>query len=156
MTIPNHVIAGACIVLYVNERVIALVVALLSHFAMDALPHFGYKGNMGFGEALKHRLSYWVGYISAIITVVLIGFLLLNQLWLALSGAVLATMPDLAGIYNYLCYEKYSKKAGRFITSFHINFHRAIQKYERPWGIYIEIITFIVLFIILLNLLSAE
>jgi len=58
MTITNHILAGAIIGAVIKEPALALPIAFASHFVMDALPHFGYEGNKGYGEALKHKLSY--------------------------------------------------------------------------------------------------
>jgi len=35
----------------------------------------------------------------------------------------------------------------------HVQFHRRMQIFERPWGIYIEIVGFIILLFLLANLL---
>lgn len=133
----------------VKEPILALPLALASHFAMDALPHFGYKGNRGFGEALQHRLSYWVGYISAVTTFAIILLLVSNQLWAALVAGIMAALPDVLGIYNYRKYEKHGQKAHGILKIVHVQFHRAIQWCERPWGIYIELVTFGGLFFLL-------
>lgn len=153
MTITNHILAGALIGLAVKEPVLALPLAFGSHFVMDAMPHFGYKGNRGYGEALKHRLSYWVGIISLITTVLVVALLIFNQLWLALAAGIVAALPDLLGIYNYRKYEKHSQQAHGMLKAAHVQFHRAIQWCERPWGVYVELVTFASLFLLLFKLI---
>lgn len=149
MTITNHVLAGALIGIAINEPAIALPLALGSHFVMDALPHFGYKGNKGYSEALQHRLSYWVGVISLLTTMLVVALLIYNQLWLALAAGIMAALPDVLGVYNYRKYEKHGQKAHGILKVVHVQFHRAIQWCERPWGIYIELVTFMGLFFLL-------
>lgn len=120
---------------------------LLAH----TLPHFGYKGNKGYGEALKHKLSYWVGVISAITTIIVVALLVFNQLWLPLAAGIMAALPDVLGIYNYRKYEKHGQHAQGMLRAVHVQFHRTIQWRERPWGIYVEIVTFIGLFVLLIS-----
>ncbi len=151
MTITNHILAGALIGVAIKEPAITLPIALGSHFVMDALPHFGYKGNKGFGEALQHRLSYWVGVGSLLTTILVVALLIFNQLWLALAAGIIAALPDVLGVYNYRKYERHGQKAHGILKIVHVQFHRAIQRYERPWGVYIEIVVFVVLFLLLLG-----
>jgi hypothetical protein len=149
MAIPNHVLAGALIGLVVKEPALALLLALGSHFVMDALPHFGYKGNKGFGEVLKHRLSYWVGIVSLPATMLVVALLLFNHLWLALFAGIVAAIPDVLGVYNYRRYERHGQKAHGILKVVHVQFHRAIQWCERPWGVYVEVAAFVILFALL-------
>ncbi len=151
MTITNHILAGSVIGLVVKEPASAIALSLASHFAMDALPHFGYPGNKGFSEALKHRLSYVVGYLTLILTITVSLILIVNNQWFALLCGIIAASPDVMGWYNFLAYEKKGKSAKGMLELFHIKFHRRIQKFERPWGIYIEIFTFITLLILALK-----
>jgi hypothetical protein len=74
-----------------------------------------------------------------------------NHEWLALIAGVVASLPDAVGMYNYRKYEKDGKKTGKFIELFHVRFHRKIQRYERPWGVYVEILVFLILFFVLLK-----
>ena len=152
MTVTNHVLAGALIGLVVKEPAFALVLAFCSHFVLDSLPHFGYKGNSGYTEALRHKITYIVGIFTLITTVFVIFILIINQLWLALAAGMVAALPDAIGLYNYLRYEKYSHKAKGLIKILHVQFHRKIQWCERPWGVYIEILTFIGLLTLLLTI----
>jgi hypothetical protein len=151
MTVTNHILAGALIGIAVKEPALALSFAFGSHFVMDALPHFGYRGNKGYVEALRHRLSYWVGIISLLTTLPVVALLVFNQLWLALAAGIMAALPDVLGIYNYRKYERHGRKAHGILKVVHVQFHRAIQWCERPWGIYVELITFVVLLFLLLQ-----
>lgn len=143
MTVTNHLLAGAIIASVIKEPLLTLPLAFVSHFVMDALPHFGYAGNKGYSEALKHTLSYWVGIISTVTVIGVIIFLVARGLWLELAAGLIAVSPDLVGLYNYARYERHSKEPSRFIRAFHLQFHRAIQRYERPWGIYVEVMVFL-------------
>ncbi len=151
MTITNHLLAGSLIGIAIKQPAFALPIALLSHFVMDALPHFGYEGNKGYSEALKHRLSYYVGIVSFVTTAMVVAILCVNGAWLALLTGLVAIAPDGLGVYNYLNYEKHGNKADGFVELVHIKFHRAIQRYERPWGIFVELLVFLVLTTLLIR-----
>lgn len=149
MTVTNHILAGSIIGFTIKEPVLAIPLAFISHFVMDMLPHFGYPGNKGYPEVLKHRLSYIVGVITFLSTIWIIFILISNNQWFPLICGLVATSPDAAGLYNYLAYEKKGQFAGGVLKLFHVNFHRKIQTLERPWGIYVEIAIFIFLISIL-------
>lgn len=151
MTLPNHVLAGSLIALAIREPLVAIPLAVASHFVMDALPHFGYPGNHGYVEALKHKLSYGVGVVSIFATIGVAILLTSQSLWLALVCGFAAALPDGLGIYNYIRYEKYDRKATGLLKAIHIRFHRAIQWCERPWGIYVEVVTFCLLTFVLIK-----
>lgn len=151
MTIANHVLAGSIIGLTIKEPVLAIVVAFASHFVMDILPHFGYPGNKGYPEVLKHRLSYIVGITTFFLTLWIILMLIANNLWFPLICGITAASPDIAGWYNYIAYEKKGELAKGILKLLHVQFHRRIQRFEQPWGIYIEIVVFVILSSVLLG-----
>lgn len=145
MTITNHILAGSIIGIIIKEPVLAVPLAFTSHFIMDTLPHFGYSGNKGYPEVLKHRISYFVGFGDFTLAIGVIFILIANNLWFPLICGIVATLPDAFGLYNYLAYEKKGQFASGILKIFHVQFHRKIQTLERPWGIYIEIAVFITL-----------
>ncbi len=116
---------------------------------MDALPHFGYAGKRGYSEALKHKLSYLVGAASVITALLVVVLLIVKLEWLALIAGIVAALPDALGIYNYRKYERHGKIAKGILKFIHVKFHRAIQWYERPWGVYFEVAATVILMIIL-------
>jgi hypothetical protein len=148
MSIANHSLVGALIALTVKQPVLALPLALLSHYVLDTLPHFGYAGQ-GYNEALKHPLTYieqpfsWAAFVLLVVT-------LRDQGWLVYAAAAVAVSPDLMWPYRYFFFERVGKKPpGGGLT----NFHRHIQWCERSWGVGVEIVFFGVFFSILLRLL---
>jgi hypothetical protein len=155
MTATNHAITGAIVGLAISNPVLALPLAFASHFLIDMLPHFGFEGNRGFGEALKHRRSRAIPIIEPILLLFIVLLLAYYSasIWVY-CAAFLAVSPDFVGVYNYLAYEKKSKAQNKFLYFFHIRFHRPIQRFERPWGIYIEAIYFIVALVLMINLLK--
>jgi hypothetical protein len=72
VSITNHLLAGAAIAYAIDKPLPVLLLAFASHFVMDALPHFGYPGNKGYGEAMKHRLSYVVAGTDAVLALIVL------------------------------------------------------------------------------------
>jgi hypothetical protein len=151
VTIPNHFLAGSLIALAIPSPIIAVCLAFLSHFAMDALPHFGYAGQKGYSEALKHKLSYIVATVSFVLVVLVAIILIVTSSWFALAVGLVAISPDIIGLWNYLAFEKKGNTGNNILTKLHIQYHRKIQWRERPWGIYIELAVFILLFFLLVD-----
>lgn len=152
MLITNHVLAGAVIGVTIKEPSLAIVVAFTSHFVMDMLPHFGYPGRKGYPEALRHKLSYIVGAVTFISTLGIIFFLITKHQWFPLICGFIAASPDIVGWYNYVAYEKHGRSATGILNLFQVQFHRRIQKFERPWCIYIEIVLAIILLLIVISI----
>ncbi len=149
MTVTNHILVGAIIGLTVKNPVAATTLAFASHFVLDALPHFGYKGNRGYGKALEYKLTYWVATLSVISSIIVVSLLAMQAQWFALFTGLVAASPDVAGIYYYVAYERWHRKPTRLLELAHTKFHRYIQWCERPWGAIIEGAATIFLFWIL-------
>lgn len=144
MTATNHVLTGAAIVLAVKQPAFALPLAVLSHFVLDAIPHFGIHED----DAVK-RNGHWLFQRVVIIDVVLVicSLILLPIVahtyvngWIILLGMLGGLAPDVVWIYRF-AYEFRTKVAlphGRFAR-----FHQWIQWSEKPWGIAVEIAWFI-------------
>lgn len=139
MTGTNHLLAGATIGLVTNSPLAAVSVAFISHFVMDALPHFGVE----YDEELKKRPGIFRYVVS--VDAVLAAFVLLlaiiyafNQsLWIVPISALVALSPDFVWVYRYVFLEEFGKKPPspkKALTKF----HKDIQRYERHWGIFVE------------------
>ena len=137
MTTSKHLYAGALIALVIEQPVIALPLAFLSHFVLDAVPHYGHEGE-GYGDVFKHRLTFVMEGIN-LFGVPLLLYLLLGQPWWVWASAIVALSPDFAWVYRYFWFERKGLKppAGP-VTRFHL----AIQRYEVEWGIIVEYIVF--------------
>lgn len=140
MTISNHMLAGAAIALVVKQPILVLPLAFASHFVLDAVPHFGYPGGEGFAGVFRHKLSYAEAAYSVVSFMVLLATVGLWT-WLTALAAVLAFAPDFHWISRYLIYERRGLEPppSRFGQ-----FHSWIQWCERPWGIIVEVVTFVI------------
>lgn len=139
MTTSNHVITGAVIAVAIKQPAAALPLAFLSHFVLDFIPHFGYKGHRGFTEVFKHRLSFVVIAFDALMVAWLVGSFRQYGL-IAYLGGLAAIAPDFIWLYRYYGFERHGKKPP--VNKF-ANWHNQIQWCERPWGLMIEIAWFV-------------
>ena len=140
MTATNHAATGALLALIIKEPILVLPLAFISHFVMDVLPHFGYPGNRGYGEAFKHKLTYLVVF-GEIVGLAFLLWAVAGQGWLVYVAGIVALSPDFLGLYNYFGIERKHQDPSRFVINrLHRKFHRKLEWCERPWGIFIEII----------------
>ncbi len=133
MTGTNHVITGALIGAVVSSPIVAVPLAIASHFMLDALPHYGDR------MVAKHSRGFHIFII--VDTVVTVGFLLFVLLtkpdhwpWM-LVGGLMAMSPDLMWLPNYL--RDVQNKAIKSYNKL-MHWHENIQ-FERKWGIAVEI-----------------
>jgi hypothetical protein len=147
MTTSNHIYAGAIIALTVKDPAVALPLALLSHFVLDALPHYGHEN---YTEALKHRLTYVMESVNLIGIPLLVYLLWGQSVWVWLA-AIVALSPDLAWVYRYTRYERRGRLPRDGLLT---RFHKGIQRYEVHWGIYVEYMFFILFVCVLYRLVT--
>lgn len=128
----NHALAGGVIALTVQDPLLVAPLALASHFALDALPHFGQSDKIKpYNKSFKQMLVF-----DAIVCFTVLGLLLWRapELWPAiLVGTFFATLPDFIWLL---------RGEAKWLSWF-FKFHSKIQQGERPWGWRLEIIYFI-------------
>lgn len=152
MTAINHAATGALIAVVIDKPLIALPLAFLSHFVLDAIPHFGFAGHGGIGPALKHRISRYLDVVDPLLFLVLILVLLHFSTGIyVFIAAALASMLDIEWLYAYFLYERRGKKAPQSPIA---KWHEQIQWCERPWGIYVEGVWLVVMMTLLINTLK--
>lgn len=137
MTATNHALTGALIATVVPYPPLALLLALLSHFVLDALPHFGNYSK--FNELKSNAFRNFL--IADMFGAFIVGasILLLHPPgWFYIClAAVLGTSPDLMWFPSFLRVRR--GKPRHSGTNWLLRFHTIIQWAERPWGIWIEI-----------------
>ncbi len=133
MTATNHVVTGAVVVALIDKPLIAIPVAFLTHFALDALPHFGAKErDMRFLVVLATDMGFAA---SILLAMAILG--LPNWPWLV-AGGIACASPDLMWLY-YLIYELKGQKKKLIPIA---KFHAKIQWSETKLGIIIELVWF--------------
>jgi hypothetical protein len=133
MLVTTHTIVATTIALKTGNPWIYIPAAIFNHPILDALPHFG-------GSRVQKRIDFkyeiiadailGIGFYALFITKTNIMPLQLFLLDLT------AGWPDLIHVYNryiepskYIVFQKY---------------HRAIQKFESPYGIILEVTIWII------------
>lgn len=142
MTATNHVLTGILIVSVVHNPVIALPLALLSHFALDALPHYGDRLNRL--NSFKFKLVLGSDIYLALMVLVLMLILHPPHMWLLIFGGILGASPDLMWIPDFISALRGlpAPVYGRIRR-----FHSKIQWYQEPKGAWVEAAWFVAVFI---------
>jgi hypothetical protein len=136
MTATNHALTGAFIGLAIVNPLIALPLALLSHFVCDAIPHFGSGHDHIEANWFKRLL---IADISLCVVIAGVFATARPAHWfLAIVCAVLATSPDAMWLPRFI-------RARRGLLPMSpvpllLRFHGAIQWFERPPGAAVEIV----------------
>ena len=137
MLATNHALSGALIA-SVLPLPLALPVAFASHFVLDAMPHYG------IARKLRNKSRLYRLLVKCDIAITLTGALGIAVLhkWSMEAGAWAAWSPDLLWVIYYFTHNKTLQinPKNKFMK-----FHLAIQRYERPWGIIVEVAFFIIL-----------
>jgi hypothetical protein len=135
----NHALTGSVIGLVVSEPLLAVPAAVLSHYACDALPHFGM--NLPPSQELRSRLFRNLLYLDVVLCVGLVAVIaaLRPDHWVLAAGcAFAAAAPDWLSFNRYRSALKHrpwrSTAYSRFATS--------IQWFERPIGAFVEVVWF--------------
>lgn len=129
MTATNHALAGAAIAVTVNSP-LALPLAFVAHFVMDAIPH----------SDLKPK-EIWVDiFIAAFMTAALVLFLGDKfSPWLVFGSVIACASPDLVWGWRYYKLSDFKKAISPPWSSFS-QWHQKIQWSETRLGILVELV----------------
>jgi len=150
VTATNHALTGAVIGLVAANPLVALPAALLSHYVLDALPHYH-------TAMPDEKLYKTLGFKLYLMTEALLCFAIVQFLFfshpvnwlLAAICAFVAAAPDLLSINQYILIREGKKWKPNLYTKF----ASKIQWFERPTGAVVEIVWFVSLVIILVKIL---
>lgn len=143
MTVTNHMMTGAFIAVAVPRPALAIPLALVSHFALDILPHYGY-GDIPREQRDKQNnfiLKQTIDTYCALGLIWLVPYLLRNHQTpiVTVVCMLVAFVPDAIWSVHYVLAQRTGKY--RELNRFN-RFHKAIQWCERSWGIYVEALWF--------------
>jgi hypothetical protein len=131
MTATNHILTGALIGGVVHKPLIALPLALISHFLLDILPHYG--------DTRHDRLIFKRVLIAdSILSFVSLVWILLSGLShaiLMIACAVVAASPDMFWLPYFVAELKGQIKPLGWFS----RIAKKIQWGERPWGMAVEV-----------------
>lgn len=134
MTGTNHTLAGAIIAVLIPAPLVPIV-AFVSHFILDAVPHFGNQPWMPTSGAQPYSkiFKYWllldaVGCFAALF----FAWWLFPDKWLIITiGTFFAAGPDFLWLLEPHAHSRFAR------TFF--SFAKKIQWAELPWGWVLEI-----------------
>jgi hypothetical protein len=111
---------------------IALPVALASHFVLDMLPHYGIPHT-------RRNDRFWKVFttLDFLLAWGYLGYLLVSRRDFAmLVCGIVAASPDFIWVARIIRTRSFdlSKNASWFTK-----WHAGIQRFERPWGIFVEL-----------------
>jgi hypothetical protein len=150
MTAINHALTGTAIGLLVGQPLLAVPLAVGSHYVCDVLPHFG----TGLPDKVVLKSNKYRDYLAVeaglcfLLVVGLAGFR--PQHWLlAAICAFAAAAPDLLSINKYLAI----RRGRRWQPGRYVRFASAIQWFERPIGAVVEVAWFVAALVIIVPFL---
>jgi hypothetical protein len=127
----NHALVGALIGKFLPLPV-AIPLAIISHFCLDALPHYGLPNHTR--DASKFWKILFIADFFA--TAGLIIPAVVSHHYAVLTCGILAVIPDFVWVIRFLRTRSFNMNDNK---SRYATWHAAIQHYERPWGIWIEL-----------------
>lgn len=132
----NHALTGAFIGFSVGQPLLAIPLAVGSHFVLDAIPHFGIDK-----DDITKRWFHYLLIADAVLCLGLVLALALtrHQYWLvAAVSAFAASAPDFLSINRYLRHWlRLPWRPGAYAR-----FATGLQWFERPAGAVVEIAWF--------------
>jgi hypothetical protein len=138
MTGTNHALAGGLLAKYLPLP-LALPLALVSHFFLDALPHYGLPNKK------RNKSTFWkVFFVCDFIVAFSFAVLQISFHHYAIFlGGLVALVPDFVWVSRVAKSKSFDLSHNQhwFTT-----WHARIQRYERPWGLWVETPLAIVLF----------
>lgn len=126
MTATNHVVTGAAIGALVVNPWVALPLALASHFALDALPHFDYPEKNFQSQKFLVWLAADTGLAGGIL--VTLWFLQPANVLLIVSCGMVAALPDTMWAY----YSMFKRFPNNKLPHWLPRFHAKIQRWDSP------------------------
>lgn len=122
-----HVLLGAVIGAAIPSLIPVILLAIISHFILDAIPHwdgdFDIKAFARTGKASISRLTFIIRAVDFIIAIALIVFFYTTtHQTIILAGAIASLLPDLVKIGYYT-----PLKNAKFFQAY-LRFHGNLQK----------------------------
>lgn len=140
MTGLNHAVTGALVATAIADPLIALPAALLSHFAIDMLPHWDYY--RATTSDSKRWLNGAIDLTVSICVLIILALTVNAPAWLIIVGGLLGILPDAMWI-SYLIWRSPSIKGNpKSPINLIRRAHMRIQWLETPglYGLFAEII----------------
>ena len=146
MLATNHAMTGIALGATLPIQY-AIPIALASHFALDALPHYGAHDN----TALKSRKHYYIVHFDTLVALTLALIAVWSGFWILFLVGLAAYLPDSQWVIQYF----------RNGKSLHVEsenrlgkFHERIQ-HEYRWGLGVELPVALILGIMTIQIFTS-
>lgn len=144
----NHVATGVLVATIFSQPALALPLALLSHFVIDAIPHWDYKiGN----NVAYQQLAMMLDLTLSLSLLLILSVSLDSSTRLVIACGFLAALPDAMWLPYILKREKAPHAKNKVLGTL-LRLHGNIQWNESSKGVYIEIIWFIATVALILSI----
>lgn len=148
MTATNHALTGAVIALIVKQPALAIPFAFVSHFVLDAIPHFdASKASVKFARAAIFTDILVAGCLAFGLSIVLRDRV---SGWLILAASVACMSPDLVWGVRYYKFRDFKKIISEPMSKF-TKLHQKIQWSESLQGIIVEFVWFALMLVLVIN-----
>ncbi len=154
MTATNHALTGAIIGATIANPWVALVVAFLSHFVLDVIPHYGQLDSDAYVQTNSFARLLIADTTLCGLLVIALAIGQPHLWWFVAICAFVATTPDFASINRWLHARRGQLKHWK--PGLFIRFAAKIQWFERPIGAAVEAVWFTSAVIILVSVLRAR
>ena len=141
MTGTNHGMTGAVIAFLVKDPLLAIPLSFASHFACDAIPHFGVEDGKLFGR--KFNIILVADFLIAVSLMVLFGIWFPGERLLIWACMIAAASPDLMWAYYELYVQFINKRKPQFGPL--ARFHVWIQWSQTAKGVSVEVFWFLLM-----------
>jgi hypothetical protein len=142
MTATNHALTGALIALVVKQPSLAIPLAFISHFILDAIPHFGIEEDSIF--ARNKSALFWqvvstdaVLFVASVVALPVLVFFSNSGIhpWVIIASMFAAYIPDSVWAFRFARENLTGawEPGGRFVR-----FHRSVQWSETEQGLHVE------------------
>lgn len=134
MRAVSHTVTGAVIAVALPSPWLALPLAAVSHFILDAMPHYGSDKITTESRAFTYILAADTAMAAAFL--LFLAVLQPSNWMLAAICGVIAASPDLMWLPKYISALR-GREAPKEVNALE-SFHSRIQWYERPPGLIVE------------------
>lgn len=127
----NHALAGGLIAKFVPWP-FAIPLAIASHFALDMLPHYGIPHHT------RDNSKFWKLFFTLdfFATLGLALWAIPSGHWAMYFAGQAAVLPDFVWVASVIKTKSFSLKEA---DSKYERWHKKIQRFERPWGLWVEL-----------------
>jgi hypothetical protein len=142
MTGLNHAITGALVTAAIDKPALALPAALLSHFAIDAIPHWNYR----FSPDIARRQTVMLADLALSSALILVLAVTVDaNPYLIILGGLLGILPDAMWLRYFLSGRPSVTGSPKRLINRLRKFHFWIQWSETSWGLAIEAVWFLLM-----------